>query len=173
MPELTIPNLFARRSIRQYTAEPVAAEQIEIILQAAMAAPSAGNRKPWHFVVVPDAAARNALADAHPHAAMLRQAPVCIVACGQADTGPEGLTGFWMQDLAAATENALLAALGLGLGAVWCGLHPKQERVNVVRQILGIPEEIIPFSYIVVGHPAEEKEARTQYDATRVHYGRW
>jgi len=72
-----------------------------------------------------------------------------------------------------ATENDLLAALGLGLGAVWCGLHPKQERVNVVRQILGIPEEIIPFSYIVVGHPAEEKEARTQYDATRVHYGRW
>lgn len=169
MPTLRIDNLFARRSIRKYTPEPVTDVQVETLLRAAMAAPSANDRKPWHFVVVRDAATRAALAEAHPHAKMLTQSPVCIVPCGDTSIAPD----FWVQDLCAATENILLAATGLGLGTVWCGVHPRAERTNEVRQILGIPETIIPLCLIAVGHPDERKEPRTQYDAQRVHRERW
>lgn len=169
MPTLTIPNLFARRSIRQFTGEAVSAEQIEMLLEAAMAAPSASNRCPWHFVVVTDPAARTALAATHPHAKMLTQAPLCIVPCGD----PGISDSYWVQDLAAATENLLLAATGLGLGSVWCGVHPRAERVEAAREVLGIPRGIVPFALVAIGHPAEAKEPRTQYDAARVHRERW
>ncbi len=169
MPTLTIDNLFARRSIRQYTTEPVADEQIETLLQAAMAAPSASNGQPWHFVVVRDPATRAALAEAHPHAKMVAQSPVCIVPCGDTAIAPD----FWVQDLSAATENILLAATALGLGAVWCGVHPRADRATAIRQILGIPEGISPLCLIPVGHPAEFKEPRTQYNPQRVHWERW
>ena len=134
-----------------------------------MAAPSASNRQPWHFVVVTDLGTRAALAESHPYAKMLLQAPLCIVPCGD----PGISDAYWVQDVSAATENILLAAVGLGLGAVWCGVHPRAERVAAVREVLGIPEGIVPFALVAVGHPAEAKEARTQYDAARVHRGRW
>ncbi len=169
MPQLTIPNLFARRSIRQFTAEPVSAEDTDLLLQAAMAAPSASNRRPWHWVTVTEADTRTALAEAHPYAKMLMQAPLCIVPCGD----PAVSEAYWIQDLAAATENILLAATGLDLGAVWCGVTGRPERVEAVRRLLGIPEGIVPFALVGVGHPAEAKEPRTQYDATRVHRERW
>lgn len=169
MPTLRIDNLFARRSIRKYTSEPVTDVQVETLLRAAMAAPSASDRKPWHFVVVRDAATRAALAEMHPHAKMLTQSPVCIVPCGDTAIAPD----FWVQDLCAATENILVAAPSLGLGTVWCGVHPRQDRVAEVRQVLGIPEGIVPLCLIAVGHPDEQKEPRTQYDAQRVHQGRW
>ena len=169
MPTLCIDNLFARRSIRRYTSEPVTDDQVETLLQAAMAAPSAVNHRPWHFVVVRDAATRAALAAAHPYAKMVTQAPVCIVPCGDTTISPD----FWVQDLSAATENILLAATGLGLGTVWCGVHPRADRAAAIRQILGIPEGIVPLCLIAVGHPDEQKEPRTQYDARRVHRERW
>jgi nitroreductase len=172
-PRLTIENLFARRSIRQYTGDPVAEEQVTLLLEAAMAAPSAGNRKPWHFVVVRDQALREQIAASHPHAKMVRQAPVCIVPCGQPSLSFADRPDFWIQDLSAATENLLLAATALGLGSVWCGVHPVQERVREAREMLGIPEDVIPFCYIAIGHGAEEKEPRTQYDEERVHRDRW
>ncbi|MGC9360171.1 MAG: nitroreductase family protein [Anaerolineae bacterium] len=173
MPKLEIPNLFARRSIRQFTTEPVDDEQIETLLQAAMAAPSAGNRKPWHFLVVTDAEIRARLAEDHPYAKMVSQAPVCIVPCGQPEASYPGREAFWIQDCAAATENILLAATALGLGSVWCGVHPIPERESSARRILGIPEDVVPFAYIAIGHPAEIKEPRTQFDAARVHRERW
>ena len=173
MESLRIDNLFARRSIRRFTDQPVSEEQIETLLKAAMAAPSAGNRKPWHFVVVTDQATREALAAAHPHAAMLPGAPLCIVPCGEPGLSFADQPGYWIQDVAAATENMLLAAVGLGLGAVWCGVHPVDDRVKATRRILGIPEGVVPFAYVVIGNPAESKEPRTQYDAARVHRGRW
>ena len=169
MPTLRIDNLFARRSIRKYTAEPVTDVQVETLLQAAMAAPSASDRKPWHFVVVRDAATRAALVEAHPYAKMLTQSPVCIVPCGDTTIDAD----FWAQDLSAATENILLAATGLGLGTVWCGVHPREDRAAEVRRILGIPEGVVPLCLIAVGHPDESKEPRTQYDAARVHNERW
>jgi len=173
MPVLKIDNLFARRSIRRFTDQPVDAEQIDMLLKAAMAAPSAANKKPWHFIVVTDAALRATLAEAHPYARMATQSPVCIVPCGEPRLSIAGQSDFWVQDLSAATENILLAATGLGLGAVWCGVYPSEERVAAVRRILGIPERVVPFALIPVGHPAEQKEPRTQYDGNRVHKERW
>jgi nitroreductase len=173
MEPLRIENLFARRSIRAFTGQRLGEEQVTRLLQAAMAAPSAGNRKPWHFVAVTAEPIRVALAEAHPYARMLPQAPLCIVPCGEPGLGAADRPDFWIQDLAAATENILLAAIGMGLGAVWCGVYPMEERVAAVRAVLGIPERVIPLALVAVGYPAEEREARTQYDPQRVHRDRW
>jgi nitroreductase len=172
-PKLTVEGLKSRRSIRQYTDEPVTDDQVKQILEAAMAAPSAGNRKPWHFIVVRDTELRARIAEAHPHARMVRQAPVCIVPCGQPSLSFADRSAFWIQDLSAATENILLAAKALGLGSVWCGVHPVEERVREAREILGIPEDVIALCYIAIGHGAEDKEPRTQYEEDRVHHDRW
>ncbi|MFW6115434.1 MAG: nitroreductase family protein [Chloroflexota bacterium] len=161
--------IFARRSIRQYTEEPVSDESIEILLKAAMAAPSASNRKPWQFIVVTKRETLDALADAHPHGKMLFEAPLCISVCGDLTE----MERYWVQDCSAATENLLLAATALGLGAVWLGIYPRDERVAAVRPILDLPDHITPLNLVSIGHPAEEKPARTQYDAARVHREGW
>jgi len=173
MPELTIPNLFARRSIRKFADAPVTDDQVQILLEAAMAAPSANNSRPWHFVVVRKRETREAIARSHPYAKMAVQAPVVIVPCGEPGPSFPQRPGFWVQDVSAATENLLLAAVGLGLGAVWCGVYPNEDRVRDARSILHLPESIIPLCYVPVGVPAETKEPRTQYDPSRVHYETW
>jgi len=173
MSELQIANLFARRSIRRYTEEPVTEEQITTLLEAAMAAPSAGGRYPWHFVVVTDDAVKKALSEVHEYAKMLLHAPLCIVVCGEPALSIPGREFYWQQDTAAATENILLAATALGLGAVWCGVYPMESRVEGASLALCLPKGIVPFSYVAIGHPAEEREPRTQYDAGRVHRDRW
>ena len=173
MPTLVVPNLFARRSIRRYTEQPVEEEKVQVLLQAAMAAPSAANYRPWHFVVVTDATTRAALAQANQFVRMLAEAPLCIVPCGELALSHPRWPEFWVQDLSAATENLLLAATALGMGAVWCGCFPKPDRIGGVRRILDIPEGVVPLGLIAVGYPAEEKEPRTQYDPERVHRGRW
>jgi nitroreductase len=164
-----IQTIFARRSIRKYTSEPVSEGDIQTLLEAAMAAPSASNRKPWQFVVVTERERLDALADAHRHGKMLFDAPLCISVCGDLTE----MERFWVQDCSAATENLLLAAVALGLGAVWLGVHPRDERVEAVRQILGLPEHITPLNLISVGHPGERKRPRTQYDEARVHQECW
>lgn len=164
-----IQTIFARRSIRKYTAEPVSEADIKTLLEAAMAAPSASNRKPWQFIVVAERHTLDRLAESHPHAKMLFEAPLCIAVCGDLTE----MERFWVQDCSAATENLLLAATALGLGAVWLGVYPREERVAAVRQVLGIPETIVPLNLISIGHPAEETEPRTQYDEARVHRERW
>lgn len=163
-----LPFIFARRSIRRYTSEPVSDEDVQALLEAAMAAPSARNAKPWHFVVVRDRERLQQLAGVHQYANMLSEAVLGIAVCGEPDASE-----YWVQDTSAATENILLAATALGLGAVWIGVHPKPEREQKVREVLGLPEYITPLCLIAIGHPAEEKTPRTQYDATRVHYERW
>jgi len=164
-----IDTIFSRRSIRRYTREPVSEEDIRTILEAAMAAPSASNRKPWHFVVVSERETLNRLAEAHKYAKMLNEAPLCISVCGDQSVSER----FWVQDCSAATENLLLAAAALGLGAVWCGVHPSQDRVKDISEILGIEAPVVPLNIIAIGHPAEEKEPRTQYDEDRVHREKW
>ena len=138
-----------------------------------MAAPSAGDRKPWHFVVVRDPKTRLALTRVHPYAQMLREASVCIVVCGEPQLGYPGTEEFWIQDVSAATENMLLAATGLGLGVVWCGVYPLEDRVRGVRCILGIPEQIVPFSFVPLGYPSTPTTPRTQHDPNRVHREHW
>ena len=159
--------ILARRSIRKYTAQPVTLEEVKQLLEAAMAAPSGHNVQPWHFITVTHREALNRMAAIHPYGKMLPQAPLCIVICG------EPRSEFWAQDCAAAAENILLAATALGLGGVWCGVHPHPELEQPVREILGIPPEITPFCLIPIGHPAERKEPRTQYREERVHYEHW
>ena len=133
-----------------------------------MAAPSASNNKPWHFVVVAERETLDALAAAHPYGKMLAQATLCIAVCGD-----PGISDYWEQDCSAAAENLLLAVTALGLGAVWLGVHPRDDRKGFTRRILDIPETIVPLNLISIGHPAEDKEPRTQYDEVRVHRGRW
>ncbi|MDY7079515.1 MAG: nitroreductase family protein [Chloroflexota bacterium] len=164
-----IQTIFARRSIRKYTDEPVSEADVKTLLEAAMAAPSASNRKPWQFFVVTERQVLDALAEAHPHGKMLFQATLCISVCGDLTQ----MERYWVQDCSAATENLLLAATALGLGAVWLGVYPREERVTAVSQVLGLPETITPLNLVSIGHPAEEKKPRTQYDEARVHRERW
>ena len=161
--------IFTRRSIRKYTVEPVSEKDIKTILEAAMAAPSASNRKPWHFIVVTNRKILNNLAKAHPYGKMLSEAPLCIAVCGDKTIS----TRSWVQDCSAAAENLLLAATAVGLGAVWLGVHPREERINPISRVLNIPENIVPLNLISIGHPAEKKEPRTQYDELRVHHEHW
>lgn len=160
--------IFSRRSIRQYTGEPASVSDIESLLQAGMAAPSASNRKPWQFVAVTDTRTLEQLAQDHPYGEMLAGAAVGIAVCGD-----PAVSDWWVQDCSAATENILIAAVGLGLGAVWLGCHGRPQREQAVRDVLGIPDHIGVLSLISIGYPAEDKEARTQYDPACVHRDKW
>jgi len=169
MKPIPVPDILARRSVRRYTSQPVSEEEIATLLEAAMAAPSASNRQPWHFIVISRRETLDALAERHPYAKMLRQAPLAIVVCGDRTLSEN----FWVQDTSAATENLLLAAAGMGLGAVWLGVYPNAERVAVVRDLLGLPAHISPLCIVAVGRPAEHPPARTQYQPARVHREKW
>ena len=160
--------IFQRRSIRAYSGEPVSEADVEALLQAGMAAPSASNRKPWHLVAVTDRSTLRALADSHPHGKMLADAGLAIAVCGD-----PAISDWWVQDCTAATENILIAVAALGLGGVWLGCGGRPEREQAVRRVLGIPESIGVLSLLSIGHPAEVKEPRTQYDPARVHRDRW
>ena len=164
--------IFKRRSIRKYTDQPVESEKLDLLLQAAMAAPSAMNCKPLEFVVVTDpeklAQFRKRLIFGN------RNAPTAIVVCGNPglSTNPAARL-FWVQDCSAAAENILIAATGLGLGTVWIGVHPVADFVRVVRDIAGLPKHVTPLCVIYVGYPAEDKPARTQFDENRVYWQRY
>jgi nitroreductase len=154
-----------RRSIRKYTADPVSDDAVRKLLEAAMAAPSADNLQPWEFVVVQDADLRQQLARTHPWSKMCTDAPVVFVVCAE-----ERRASHWVEDASAATENLLLAAAGLDLGAVWVGVYPNSRNEEHVRQALNIPSKLRVLCLVPVGHPAESKAPRTKYDETKVHY---
>jgi nitroreductase len=163
--------ILTRRSIRHYTAQPVAEELITGFLKAAMAAPSAGNEQPWEFVVLTERTILDRIPSFHPYAAMLKEAPAAILVCG--DLAREKHEGYWVQDCSAATENILIAVKEKGLGAVWLGIYPREERVRGLRQLLSIPETIVPFALVAIGYPAEKKEPADRFDASRLHYNSW
>lgn len=163
--------IMTRRSIRRFTDEPVGGEQIETVLRAAQAAPSAGNQQPWRFIVITDRATLAAAAATSPYARMLADAAFGIVVCG--DTADLKHEVMWQQDCSAAVENALLAAHALGLGGVWLGYYPKMERVTPLKKLLGIPEHVEPLAVLAIGHPAEEKPPSDRYDPSFVHHERW
>lgn len=168
-----LDTLFARRSIRKFTPKPVSDENIKKLLEAAMAAPSAGNRKPWHFLVTTKRETLDKLAEKHPYANMLYEAPLCIAVCDDPSVRrPTSPASFPFQDCAAATMNILHAAVGLELGAVWLGLG-SEALEDMVRELFGVPGNILPISLVAIGHPAERKEPRTQYDETHIHKEKW
>jgi nitroreductase len=162
--------IMTRRSIRQYTDQPVPEEVETQLLRAAMAAPSAKNQQPWHFVVVRDRTLLEAISEASPYSGMTRNAQLAIVVCAAID---EKDPGYWPQDCSAATENLLLAANALGLGAVWLGFYPLADRVVKMRALLDIPEHIVPFSVVPLGYPAEHPAPADRFDAQRIHRDRW
>ena len=166
---MSINIILSRRSIRKYTNERVSEADMIRLLEAAMAAPSAKNRQPWHFVIVQDIKTLKKLSEAHPYGKMLADAAAAIAVCGDMNVAPD----YWIQDCSASTENILIAVASLGLGAVWLGCHPRPERVTAIKEGLGIPEHIGVLSLLSIGHPGEEKEPRTQYDEARVHNEKW
>jgi nitroreductase len=160
-----------RMNVRSFTNHAVCQESVRKLLQAAMAAHSEGDERPWHFMVIEDAAIREQIADIHPYAHMVPQAPVAILVCG--DLTLQKHSGFWVQDCAAATENILIEAQSLGLGAVWLGIHPVEGRVQNFRKLLDLPSHVVPFALTPVGYPAEQNGLKSRYDESRVHFGHW
>ena len=157
-----------RRSIRKYTGEPIAQPVRQALLEAAFCAPSAMNRRPFHFVSITDRALMQQLSDLHPYAKMLPQADWAILVCGdESVSGP-----FYMDDCAAATQNILLAAHSLGVGAVWCGVD-HTERQQSFGELLGLPEHIKAYSLVVLGMPAETRPAPDRVEPEKIHENCW
>ncbi len=163
--------VLTRRSIRRYTDEPVDDALVERLLRAGMAAPSAGNQQPWRFIVIRDRATLAQITEWHPYAKMLPSAPVAILVLG--DAGDAKWAALWPQDCSACVENMLIEAELLGLGAVWLGIHPLPEREAALRELLGIPEHVVPFAIVPFGWPQERKEPAERYDPSRVRFERW
>ena len=162
--------IMTRTSVRSYQKDrSVENEKIEVLLRAGMAAPSAVNKQPWHFIVVTEREVLDKLAEANPNAGMLRKAPLAIVPCGDMDKALEGdARAYWIQDVSAATENILLAAHDLGLGAVWTGTYPSAERVSAISQVLALPENVIPLCTIVIGYPEGNQTPKNKWNSANV-----
>ena len=163
--------IFERRSIRKYTSSPVSNSDIENLLRAAMAAPSAGNQQPWEFILIKDKNMLTDITKVHPYSQMLKEAALAIVIC--ADLDKEKHDGCWVQDCSAATENILIEAQHLGLGSVWIGVYPKEDLVKGLKELLNLPVRIVPLSIVSLGYPAENKEPSTRYDKLRIHINKW
>jgi len=162
--------ILTRRSIRRYTSDHVSDETVLEILGAAMAAPTGAN-EPWDFVVVRDRTVLQAVSGFHPHAEMLKQAAVAVVVCGDPTRGR--LEGRWPLDCAACTQNILIAANAMGLGACWVGIYPVEERIQGLRRLLGMPDRVVPLCMVSLGLPAEKKGPSNRFKPERVHNERW
>jgi nitroreductase len=166
--------IHARKSVRHYTDEPVTKVQLDTLLRAGMAAPTAGNAQPWSFVVVTEPDRLRELASGLEYGRMLAKAGAAIVVCGVPDEAlPGKANGMWVLDCSAASENILLAAEGTGLGAVWVGVYPIEERIEHVRKTLGLPETVVPLNVIPLGHPAGIERAKRKYNESRIHWNSW
>jgi len=159
--------IHTRRSIRRYEDRAVPEELVEDVLRAAMMAPSAVNKQPWHFVVIDDRKLLSEIPKINPNAAMAAGAPLAILVCG--DLKLEHPSGYWVVDCAAAVENLLLAAHAVGLGAVWTGVYPLQQRIDGLKKLFGLPEHVMPHTLVVLGYPAEQPPSQDRYRPERVH----
>lgn len=165
--------IFARRSIRQYRPGAIPESQIQDLLDAAMAAPSACAKDPWGFVVIQERGRLADIAAGLPNGAMLKDAAAGIVVCGDLRLAHDGQLSFLLQDCSAAVENLLLAARALGLGACWLGVHPREERIAHLRRLLRIPNDVLPVAVISLGLPGEEKPSRTRRRDAVIHRETW
>ncbi len=163
--------IFKRRSIRDFTSKPVSEAQFLDCIKAGMNAPSAGNEQPWQFVVINERSILDRIPDFHPFAGMLREAPAAILVCG--DMERLKYQEYWIQDCAAATQNILLAIAAMDLGGVWLGIYPNKERISGLKNLLELPDHIIPFSLIAMGYPKQEKSPKNIFEKDRVHMNGW
>lgn len=166
--------IFERTSIRKYENKAVSKEQIEMLLKAAMAAPSAKNVQPWEFVVLQNRETLLKITEFHPFAQMLKEAPAAIVVCGnKTKIALEGVEDLWAQDCAAATQNILLQATDMGLGSVWIGIYPNKPHEKNVTDLVNLPDYIVPFSIVAIGYPAEEPEPKDKFNKEKIHWEKW
>ena len=163
--------IYTRRSVRRFTHEPLSDKDLETLLRAAMQAPSADNGQPWHFIVINDRVLMDKIPSIHPWSEMMKEAALGILVCGQVVDGEMG--EYWQQDCAAATENILLAAHGIGLGAVWLGICPDAKRMADFSALVGLPAGVKPLGLIAVGHPAHPYQPADRYDPAKVHFNCW
>lgn len=172
---IVIDNIMSRKSVRSYTSEPVPQEMVETLLRAGMAAPTAMNRQPWEFVVINDRDTLDKLAGGLRHAKMLAEAPLAIVVCAETmitlKDGTVVENNFWEHDASAATENILLAAEALGLGAVWTAAT--DDRAAIVKDCLGITGTVQPLCVIPIGFPAGDEQPKDKWKPEKIHYNRW
>lgn len=169
MADQRLNHILERRSIRNYTEQPVADHLIKELLHAAMCAPSACNQQPWHFIVIRDREVLRQIAAIHAGFQVLQGAPLAILVCGEPRAAV--LEFFWQQDCAAATENILIAAQASGLGAVWLGIHPDGgEDADQIRKLVQLPSFIQPFALVSAGYPAEQKAPSERFKEERVHF---
>ncbi len=174
MENQAINNILTRVSVREFTGEKISEAQIDTLLRAAMSAPSAINKQPWAFIVVDDEAIIAQLGEALPYSRCSNHPAVAIIPCGDLSKAISGeMADFWINDVSAATENLLLAAHAMGLGAVWTGLHPDMNRAKLVQEMLGLPEHIIPLCVVPVGVPAEHPDIKDKYKSENIHYNGW
>jgi nitroreductase len=164
--------ILSRRSTRKYKPEAVPKELMDELLNAAMNAPSAGNEQPWYFIVIQNRKILDEIPKFHPFANCLKESPQAIVVCADLKLlkHPEP---WWAQDCSAATENILIAAYAKGLGARWVGVYPIEDRINGMKELLGLPQEIIPVCIVAIGYPAEKTPFESRYQSSRVRYNRW
>ena len=165
--------ILSRRSIRKHTAQSVDDGIIEKLLRAGCAAPSAHNEQPWHFIIIKNRAILDEIPRIHPYAQMLKQAPVALAVCADHKLEKDTEADYWVQDCSAATQNILLAAHALGLGACWLGIHPRMKRKEAISKLLNLPEHVSPFCLIALGYPAEKKEPDDRYHPERIHQNQW
>jgi nitroreductase len=167
----TMQAILGRRSIRRYTDEPVSDAEVKTLLEAAMAAPSGHNKQPWQFIILREKATMLEIMKFHNYSKMLEQASVAIIVCG--DLEASGDSVFWPQDCAAATQNILLAAYSMRLGAVWLGVYPQPPLVEGLRKLLNIPDKVTPFCIVSIGKPQEQKPPGNRFNEARIHYNKW
>lgn len=175
-----ISNILTRVSNRRFTDEPVSEEQIETLLRAAMAAPSAMDYDPWHFIVVQDVELKRQLKASLPYVKMMNDASTGIVVCGDitlyehiSKIEGEDNTLYWVQDCSAASQNILLAAHSLGLAAVWTGIFPLKSRIDKLQHLLSLPQHIIPLNLIVIGHPSASAAPKDKWDEQKIHHNKF
>lgn len=176
-PELrksTIDDIMTRTSVRAYSDRAVGEQTVDTLLRAAMAAPTAGNKQPWRFVVVDDKATLQAISEDLNTMTMAKDAQLAVIMCGvPAETFPGEGQGYWVQDVSAATENLLLAAHAMGLGAVWCGIYPISERVAQFSKMLHLPSDIVPMACVCIGYPAGETTPKDKWKPEYIRYNTW
>jgi nitroreductase len=163
--------IHTRRSIRKYTDRPIPEELITEILRAAMSAPSAVNAQPWIFIVIDDRRLLDEIPTFSPYASMCREAPIAILVCG--DLTFEKIPGYWVQDCSAATQNLLLAAHAVGLGAVWTGIYPMKDRIEGFRKTFGLPENVIPLALVPIGYPDQNPVSEDRFDKAKIYHNRY
>ena len=164
-------SIFNRRSIRRYETRKIEEEKVQKILKAAMYAPSARNTQSWQFLVITDRKILDELRKVHPYAGMLAEAPLAILICGDKSLEPN--EGYLNTNCSAATQNILLAAYALGLGSVWLGVYPREERITAIADALKLPKNILPISLVAIGYSAEKPNNPERFLPERIHRDKW